>query len=273
MDAAVIGTGKFGYYHAEKYAYMHGVNLVGVADIDENRGHEVANKFKCNYSSDYKIFRDVDLVSIATPNATHYDIAKFFIDQGADVLIEKPMTASSFELMDLISRAKVRQVRLWGGFLEVYNDMFLTAAQELFVKEIYTHRSCEYRDCRENEDVVFDLMIHDIFLMLSMMGDEIKDLEVEKSNSLSNCNDFVRAKIEFESGNRADLTARRDVEHKTKLFCVLPKDCKWRVYNLKKKSNDTLKEELEDFASGKLFDLDLALESLQLAERIIRGGK
>jgi predicted dehydrogenase len=272
MDAAVIGCGKFGYFHAEKYAEMDGVKLVGLADVDEDRGSKLAMQFRCDYSSDYKVFGGVDLVSIATPNATHYEIAKFFIEQGVDILIEKPMTESHAQLHDLVGRAKFKQVRLWGGFLERYNSVFRDLEQDRSrIEQIYAHRSCEYRECRENEDVVFDLMIHDIFLALTIFGPYLDyKLEVERHNSISNCNDFVRAKIEFENGDKADLTARRDLKEKTKLFCSKLKGHPWKAYDLKKKGNDTLREELTDFVEGRYFHIDFALQSLKMAEKILK---
>jgi predicted dehydrogenase len=270
-NAAVIGCGKFGYFHAEKYSNMKNINLVGIADIDIDRGKMVADHFGCSYSDNYKSFSNVDLVSIVTPNILQYDIAKYFIECGADVLIEKPMTESSLALQDLMGRARFKGVRLWGGFLERYNSVFKEVAQERHIEELYTHRSCAYRECREDEDVVFDLMIHDIFLVLMLIGSSAKDMEVEKGNSLSNCNDFVRAKIEFENGLKADLTARRDIKEKTKVFAVKTKSHPWKVYNLKRKGNDTLEEELREFAEvGWRFEIDLALKSMQLAERILR---
>jgi len=269
--AAVIGCGKFGYFHAEKYWNMNNVELVGIADTDLERGKMIADDFNCSYSEDYKMFSGVDLVSVVTPNILHYDIAKYFIEREADVLIEKPMTESSWDLQDLIERAKDKGVRLWGGFLERYNSVFIQAAHEVHIEEILTHRSCTYRECRENEDVVFDLMIHDIFLVLTLIGSSPKEVEVKKSNSLSNCNDFVRAKIEFENGCKADLTARRDIKEKTKVFGVKTKNHPWKIYNLKRKDNDTLEDELKEFAEvGRYFEIDLALKSMQLAERILR---
>jgi len=269
--AAVIGCGKFGYFHAEKYSNMKDVKLIGIADIDLSKGKMIADDFNCSYSDNYKSFSDVDLVSIVTPNALHYDMAKYFIECGADVIIEKPMTESSLDLQDLIWRANLKGVRLWGGFLERYNSVFKEAAQEVHIEELLTHRSCAYRECREDEDVVFDLMIHDIFLVLMLIGSPAKEMEVEKSNSLSNCNDFVRAKIEFENGCKADLTARRDIKEKTKVFAIKTKSHPWKIYNLKRKDNDTLEEELREFAEvGWRFEIGLALKSMRLAERILQ---
>jgi predicted dehydrogenase len=272
-NAVVIGCGKFGYFHAEKYASMKDVSLIGVCDLDVNAVKRVCNKFGCAYSDNYKDFASADLVSIATPNATHYHIAEFFINQGADVLVEKPMTESSLELQDLISRSKSQKVRLWGGYLERYNSVFRQMAHEKYIEEVYAHRSCAYRECRIDEDVVFDLMVHDIFLTLMLVNSRTEDVEVEKKNSLSNCNDFVRAKIQFEDGIKADLTARRDIKEKTKLFCSHVEGEPWKIYNLKKKNNDTLYEQLKDFADGYRFDVGLALRSMQLAERILGEGK
>jgi predicted dehydrogenase len=275
--AAVIGCGKFGYYHAEKYANMEGVTLKGVCDLNPDAAKRACDKFLgCAYSDNYMDYKGVDLVSVVTPNEKHYEIAKFFIDSGSDVLIEKPMTESSLELKDLISRAEYKGVRLWGGFLERYNSVFVDQVIQWspYIKEIYAHRSCAYRDCREHEDVVFDLMIHDIFLALLIMGNiNVQGMEVDNHNSLSNCNDFVRAKIELTDGVKIDLTSRRDVEEKTKMFAIKSEGHFWKAYDLKRKSNDTLKEQLKDFASGKIFDLNMALKAMVLAEEILNHGE
>jgi len=269
--AAVIGCGKFGYYHAQKYAAMDGVELACVVDIDRDKAKKVANEFGCQFTDDCKEITNVDLVSIVTPSDTHFEIAKHFIKCGTDVLIEKPMTGSSLLLMTLRLMATQYKVRLWGGFLERYNSIFKEVINERDIEELYTHRSCVYRECRENEDVVFDLMIHDIFLSLSLLCSNSQyTMEVEHSNSLSNCNDFVRAQIKFNNGDKADLTARRDINKKTKMFGVKTKNNPWKLYDLKKKDNDTLDEQLKDFACGGFFDIKLALNSIRMAEEILK---
>jgi predicted dehydrogenase len=98
---AVIGTGKFGWFHAMKYASMRNVELI-VVDVDLDRAIEASKQFDCEYYIDYKRIRCVDFVSIATPNIMHFEVAKHFLEAGVNVFLEKPMTGNKYLAKKLI---------------------------------------------------------------------------------------------------------------------------------------------------------------------------
>jgi predicted dehydrogenase len=211
IRVGVVGVGYLGKYHAEKYANMKDVELVGVADIDEARARAVASSFNTKpYSHCEALFGKVDAVSIAVPTAEHYRVAKQFLNHHIDVLIEKPMTTNLHEADRLIDLAEAKELILQVGHLERFNPA-VVALKDIVRKPMFieSHRLSIYKDRGTDVSVVLDLMIHDIDIILSFVQADIKSIHAAGIPVICEQIDIANARLEFESGCVANVTASR----------------------------------------------------------------
>jgi len=223
LRVAVIGVGYLGKFHAEKYARMDDVNLVGVADIDISQAEKVAAKLSTIPYSDYKdLIGKVDAVSIAVPTPDHFSVSKIFLENDVDVLIEKPMTTSLEEADELIHISESRNLIIQVGHLERFNPA-VVALHDIIKKPIFieSHRLSIYKERCTDVSVVLDLMIHDIDIIQNFVKSEINCIHAAGTPVISEHVDIANARLEFENGCVANLTASRIStrdERKIRLF-------------------------------------------------------
>lgn len=223
VNCAVIGVGYLGRYHAEKYATLPNSKLVSVCDIDKERGGEIANKHSVMATDDYKnLLGLVEAVSIVTPTQTHHRIAKFFLENGVHVLLEKPITTHVAEAEELVSLAEKNNLVLQIGHLERFNSVVNALGKYLdkprFIECI---RLAPFKLRAMDVNVVLDLMIHDIDLIQYIVGSPIKKIHANGACVLSNQIDIANARIQFENHCVANVTASRvslKQERKLRLF-------------------------------------------------------
>jgi predicted dehydrogenase len=276
-NVAVIGIGKFGYYHAEKYSQMPRVNLI-LADKVATRAESAAVKLGATYTDDYHNIEKADYVSVVTPDATHHEIAKHFLRRGSNVLIEKPMTISLEEADQLFVLAKLYEKKLFVGHLERYNSEYLKAKQNIsnvngknhydYIKAWRSNNGKDYP--RDNSDVVTDLMLHDIDLVLDLVGEEVKFIQAKGLRNGIGKHYFANARMVFANGTIADLTADRMSEEKRASMHVVGGGAGMKINFLEKK-NDTLADELNDFIYGGYSNFVTARETLRVAFNIIKS--
>ena len=211
LKAAVVGVGHLGRHHARILASTEGVQLVGVVDINEAKAREVAATTGAAACTDARsILGQVDLVSIAVPTESHRDVATFFIDRGVPVLVEKPLARSVDEADAIIAAASQAGVILAVGHTERFNPAVLAASPFVRApKFIEVHRLGTFPERSLDIDVVFDLMIHDLDLVLAFAGSEVESLEAVGVPVLTGRVDIANARIRFVSGCVANLTASR----------------------------------------------------------------
>ena len=210
-NIAVIGVGYLGQFHAEKYAKIKEANLVAVVDSDFQRAKEVARHTKTKAYSDYKdIIDKVDAVSIVVPTSYHYEIAKDFIKAEKDILLEKPITTTLDEAEELIALAEENGVIFQVGHLERFNPA-VTATADIIKnpKFIESHRLSFFKEIGADVDVILDLMIHDIDIILSVVKSKIISISSIGIPVISSNIDIANARIEFENGCAANVTASR----------------------------------------------------------------
>ncbi|MFB0506566.1 MAG: Gfo/Idh/MocA family oxidoreductase [Thermodesulfobacteriota bacterium] len=218
LRTGVVGVGYFGQFHAEKYHQMPGVELVGLADIDCSRSREMARRFNTNAFYSYEdLYDKVDAVSIAVPTPIHYQVAKDFFHRGIDVLLEKPITATLREADELIDMAEKKQLVFQVGHQERFNAAFM-ALEGILVDPILieSHRLSPFLQRAAGGDVVLDLMIHDIQIILSMVDSPIQSIQAVGVPIVSPYLDIANARIEFENGCIANVTASRVSSEKTR---------------------------------------------------------
>jgi len=225
LRVAVIGTGYLGKFHAEKYAGMKDVDLVGVVDIQKAQAEEVARKVNTKAYCDYReILGKVDAVSVVVPTPGHFTISRFFLENDVDVLIEKPMTLTLAEADELIEYSEKRGLIIQVGHLERFNPAVVALREKNIIKRplfIESHRLSIYQERGTDVSVVLDLMIHDIDIILNFVRSEVKNIHAAGAAVITPHVDIANARLEFENGCVANVTASRisiKNERKIRLF-------------------------------------------------------
>jgi predicted dehydrogenase len=223
LQVGVVGVGYLGKFHAEKYARMDHVDLVGVVDIDPSKAENVAKKFNTKaYSTHQDLFGKADAVSIVAPTPDHYAIAKDCLEQNIDVLVEKPMTKTLEEADELIRFSESRGLILQVGHLERFNPA-VVALQDVVKKPLFieSHRLSIYKERSTDVSVVLDLMIHDIDIILNLVKSEVDSIHAAGAPVISEHVDIANARLQFKNGCVANVTASRisiKNERKIRLF-------------------------------------------------------
>ncbi|HEY2775652.1 MAG TPA: Gfo/Idh/MocA family oxidoreductase [Candidatus Binatia bacterium] len=211
VRAAVIGAGHLGSLHAAKYAEAAGVELVGVHDIDSARAAGVAARLGCRaWESLDALLGQADCASIATTTATHAEVARVAIDHGVHVLVEKPLAATFDGARAIVDAAEKAGVLLQVGHLERFNPAFADLPQIAgHPRFIECHRLSPFAGRGSDTDVVFDVMIHDLDLIAFVVGRPLVHVEAIGVPVLSDHADIANARLRFEGGAIANVTASR----------------------------------------------------------------
>ena len=223
IRTAVIGVGYLGRFHAQKYAGLPNSQLVGIADPSATARAAVAVELKVAAHADYRdLLGKVDAVSIVTPTPLHFEVAKAFLEAGASVLVEKPMTVTIAEGEGLIEIAARHRRILQVGHLERFNAAVLAVQPTLTVPRfIESARLAPFKYRGTDVDVVLDLMIHDIDLILSIVRSPVVSVDAIGSSVFSKEIDIANARLRFANGCVANATASRvslKTERKLRLF-------------------------------------------------------
>src|SRR2546427_1415490 len=227
MRVAVIGVGHVGKEHARLYAELPEVELAGVVDILPPRAEEVAALHRATPFTDYhEIFGKIDAATLAVPTVDHARIGMDLLENGIDVLIEKPLAATLEEGRALIDRALRNNRVLQVGHVERFNPV-VAAAREVATRPQFfeIHRLAAFSPRSLDVDVVLDLMIHDIDIVLSLVPVPVKEVRAVGIPVLSPRADIANARVEFEDGCVANFTASRvSFEKVRKLRVFQPHD-------------------------------------------------
>ncbi len=223
LNVAVIGVGYLGRFHAQKYAAMEDVELVAVADIDEKRAAEIAREVDSSpYSQVAGLMDTLDAVSIAVPTTSHARVAIPFLENGISVLLEKPISAEIPEAKAIIDAARQGNALLQIGHLERFNPALLKLQDDIqHPMFIEGHRISPFKERGIDVDVITDIMIHDIDIILALVKSPIASVEAIGVPVLTDDVDIANARVRFESGCIANLTASRvsaDVMRKIRIF-------------------------------------------------------
>ena len=211
VRVAVVGVGHLGQHHARLLAAMEDVELVGVVDTKPGRAEEIAAKFGGQAFTDAAaILGRVDAVSVAVPTESHLPVAMPFIERGVPVLVEKPLAPSLVDADRLIEAAERRGVLLAAGHTERFNPAVAVALPLVSnPRFIEVHRLGTFPERSLDIDVIFDLMIHDLDLLLASVGSPVASIEAVGVHVLTPRTDIANVRLRFESGCIANLTASR----------------------------------------------------------------
>ncbi len=222
VRAGVIGVGYLGRFHAEKYASLPDGELVGVVDADPARAAELAKKLNTRAFKDpEQLLGEVDAVSIVVPTVRHHRLAKQFLEQGVHVLLEKPMTVTLEQADELIELARSKAAILQIGHIERFNPA-VTAIKAMLSSPRYiiAERAAPFTVRCTDVNVVLDLMIHDLDIVADLAGSEPKAISAAGASVITRELDMASARIVFQNGCIADVSASRVSDEKKRLLRV-----------------------------------------------------
>jgi predicted dehydrogenase len=214
MKVGVVGVGKLGRIHGRIYRELEEWDLVGVSDPVRP---EVEHLAGVPWFADYRELIDagVEAVSIATPTVLHHQVAKFFLERGVHCLIEKPITVTMAEARDLLETARGNNVFVMVGMVERFNQAYEEARKMITVPQfIETHRLSPYPNRSLDISVVLDLMIHDLDIILDLVGSPVTAIDAVGVRALSPSPDIANARLHFANGCIANITASRISDEK-----------------------------------------------------------
>ena len=211
LNVGVLGAGHLGKIHLRLLNESTKYNLIGFYDPDEINAKRVADEFGYTYFENINsLIEAVDVVDIVTPTLSHFDCAKKAMEKGRHVFIEKPITNTIEEAEQLQELERKHGVKGQVGHVERFNPAFLAVKDNIndpmFIE---THRLAEFNPRGTDVPVVLDLMIHDIDAILSVVNSSVKKINASGVSVISNSPDIANARIEFENGCVANLTASR----------------------------------------------------------------
>ncbi|MFQ5353478.1 MAG: Gfo/Idh/MocA family protein [Thermodesulfobacteriota bacterium] len=219
IKVAVVGVGRLGGFHAEKYAGIESCELVGVSDVDAARAAEVAGKLGVKVYPDYRgLLPLVDAVSIATPTESHLELGRAFLEQGVHVLVEKPIAMDSAEADILVETARSSGAVLQVGHLERFNPAVVALEGRLQTPLfIESYRLSPFPERSTDIDVILDLMIHDIDIIMNLVGEEEPvDIKAMGVPVITRHVDIANARLRFAGGCVANVTANRVSKERTR---------------------------------------------------------
>jgi predicted dehydrogenase len=211
LKVGVLGAGHLGKIHLRLLKESQKYQLIGFYDPDMPTGKKVADEFGYKYFENINdLINAVDVIDIVTPTVYHFDSAKKAIEKGKHVFIEKPITSTLKEAQELLKLAQEYSIKGQVGHVERFNPAF-TAVKELINKPMFieTHRLAEFNPRGTDVPVVLDLMIHDIDAILSVVNSKVTQINASGVSVISQSPDIANARLEFENGCVANLTASR----------------------------------------------------------------
>ena len=211
IGVAVVGIGSMGKNHARVFSEIPNVKLVGLSDINEETAREYAKKFNTEYFKDYrKLFDKIDAVCLAVPTSLHHRMAMDFLNHGIHVFVEKPITNMLFEAKEIVDLAKEKDLVLQVGHLERFNPAVIQF-KKMLKSPVYIQSSRIGYPSKRNLDigVIWDLMIHDLDILLTIVKSPVADVQAYGLSLYSKKEDIAHVQILFENGAIASLLASR----------------------------------------------------------------
>ena len=211
IRVGVVGVGYLGRFHARIYNDMPGVELVGVADTNQETADRVASEYDTRAFYDpLALLDEVDVVSVVVPTSLHRQIAVPYLEKGVHMLLEKPVASTLEDAKVIVETARNHGATLQIGHLERFNAGIMALADDVNEPRfIEAHRLGPFVERATDVDVVTDLMIHDIDIILSLVGEKLASISATGTPVLTNHVDIANARLEFVNGAVANVTASR----------------------------------------------------------------
>jgi len=222
IKIAVVGAGYFGSYHCRKIAGLPGARLAAVVDIDGRRAAEIAGRHGAeSFASHTDLIGRVDAAVVAVPTSRHHAVAADLLAGGIHLLVEKPLATSERDAEDLCRLADARSLKLQVGLIERFNPAVVEAAREIKApRKISMQRSGPFPGRGGDSDVVFELMTHDLDILLQLAGAPVKRVAASGRVVCTSHVDEAEAEIEFANGLMASIFTSRASADKVRRFTV-----------------------------------------------------
>ena len=211
LKVGVVGCGHLGKIHIKLLFQSENYKLMGVYDINAEFSDQIANKYGCKaYTSFEEMLNDIEVLDIVTPTPFHFNYAKKAIDKGIHLFIEKPVCSNNEESIELLRLSKSNKIKIQVGHVERFNPAY-TVVEKNISKPMFieSHRLAKFNPRGTDVSVVLDLMIHDIDIILNSVKSTVKTISSNGISVISDSPDIANARIEFENGCVANLTASR----------------------------------------------------------------
>ena len=222
----VVGTGHLGNLHTKMFSQIPNAELVGVFDSDAAKADAVASEHRTrSFPSLGELLDSVEAISIATTTTTHFDVARQALGRGIHTFIEKPITETIDQARSLVELAEKQRVSLQVGHIERFNPAIL-ALEQYHIKPLFieSHRLAQFIPRGSDVAVVLDLMIHDIDLILSLVRSPVVRVDANGVSVVSGSEDIANARLQFENGCVANVTASRISQNKMRKMRLFQKN-------------------------------------------------
>lgn len=226
LNIGVVGVGHLGALHTKMLSTISSAKLVGIYDINHERAIKIAQEFNTRaYTSYEDLLSDVDAISIAVNTKAHYNIALEAIKAGRHIFIEKPFTENVQQAKELIQISKSKDVKIQVGHIERFNPALLAVShiklEPLFIE---SHRLAPFNLRGSDVAVVHDLMIHDIDIILHLVKSPVENVLANGVAVITDTIDIANARIQFQNGCVANITASRISKSKMRKMRLFQKD-------------------------------------------------
>ena len=226
LNIGVVGTGHLGKLHTKMFKEIENCNLVGINDSIIGQAKVVGKEFDVNvFESINDLLNKVEAISIAATTSAHYDLAKKCLDAGKHIFIEKPITATIPQAEEIVELADSLNLNIQVGHIERFNPALVSMEEYINdPKFIQTDRLAQFNPRGTDVAVVLDLMIHDIDIILSLIKSKVKSIEASGVAVVSDNLDIANARIKFENGAVANVTASRISQKKMRKMRIFQRD-------------------------------------------------
>ena len=226
IKLGIIGTGHLGRFHTKLAKEINNCELIGIFDINPEQAKKISDEFEVKaFGSKEELFEQVDAVSIVATTSAHYDLVKEALNLNKHVLVEKPITSTIEQGEEIVELAKEKGLKLQVGHIERFNPALLSLEKyNLEPKFIQTDRLAQFNPRGTDVAVVLDLMIHDIDIILSLIKSEVKTVSASGVPVVSDNIDIANARLEFENGAVANVTASRISQKKMRKMRMFQRD-------------------------------------------------
>ena len=260
LKIGILGAGHLGKIHINCIKQLPVYELVGFYDQDVDTAKKVSEDLHVkSFSSVEELVDSVDVVDIVTPTISHFECASLALKKGKHVFIEKPIVATVEEADELVKIAEEANVKVQVGHVERFNPAYIAARPyidtPLFIE---AHRLAMFNPRGTDVPVVLDLMVHDVDIVLDMIKSPIKNVSVSGVSIVSPTPDIANARIEFENGSVANLTASRISMKNMRKHRVFQKDAYITVDFLEKKTDIVRINEVDGVENPLAMTIELA---------------
>ncbi|MHB8852165.1 MAG: Gfo/Idh/MocA family protein [Ignavibacteriaceae bacterium] len=226
LKIGVIGTGHLGKLHTKMFSEISNCELVGIYDANIEQAKSVGKEFGVTvFESIEELLNSVNAVSVAATTRAHYELVKQSLQKNRHVFVEKPITATILEAEEIVKLSNDKNLNLQVGHIERFNPALISLEkyiiQPMFIQ---TDRLAQFNPRGTDVAVVLDLMIHDIDIILSLVNSEVKNIDASGVAVVSDTIDIANARIQFENGAVANVTASRISQKKMRKMRIFQRD-------------------------------------------------